>query len=308
MDNFVNKLRIVTELSVEYTELVIQADLPDLEITQNNGEATIVLGSPPLLAPLLDEFTNLEWVQSTYAGVDALVDPLKRQDYQLTNVKGIFGEQISEYVLGYMIAHFRHFKDYKRQQSNKIWKPRRYKTLSTRQMMIFGTGAIGNHLARAASTFNVHTIGINRTGIPPKDSAFSEIVHIEQAISRLQTTDVIVSTLPNTPLTEKLFNAEFFAHCEETLFFNVGRGSSVDTDGLLRSIDAGNISHAFLDVFINEPISEQCPYWHNPNITVTPHIAAFSFPEQVVNIFKENYHRWRDGYSLNHTIDFDKGY
>ncbi|MDG3084608.1 D-2-hydroxyacid dehydrogenase [Vibrio hannami] len=308
MDNFTNKLRILTQTDNKYLELFNSANLPDLELTENNEDADIILAAPPVLAECLDEFINVSWVQSTYAGVDPLMKEGLRQDYDLTNVKGIFGQQISEYVLGYTISHFRHFETYKKQQQDKIWKPHRYSTLAEKKMIILGTGALGNYLAGSAKALNIHTIGVNRTGIPPKDSSFTEVVHIEQLSLRLVEADVIVSTLPSTPKTEGMFDTNFFSHCQKALFFNVGRGNSVVTQALLDALEQENIEHAFLDVFINEPISQQCPYWHNPKVTVTPHIAAYSFPEQVFEIFKENYLLWRDGFQLKHQIDFDKGY
>lgn len=308
MDNFTNKVKIITEYDEEFHQLFNQAGLPDLQLTENSHEANILLASPPKIAGALDSFTQLEWVQSMYAGVDALMEPGLNQDYELTNVKGIFGPQIAEYVLGYTIEHFRHWNRYKSQQQDKIWQPHRYRTINNKCMFIMGTGSIGNYLAKTAAAFGVHTVGVNRTGIPPKQSAFSEVLHIEQLHSQLSRADILISTLPKTDLTTGIYNQQLFSHCSEVLFFNVGRGDAVVTDDLLEALNNGSVKHAYLDVFINEPISQQCPYWHNPNVTVTPHIAANSFPELVFDIFKENYLLWRDGFQLKNRIDFDKGY
>ena len=104
MNNFTNKLYIATEHDDTYVQLILNQDLPDLEITQNPESAEIVLASPPLIADRLDEFTQLDWLQSTYAGINKLTQPNLRHDYTLTNVKGIFGPAIAEYVLGYTIS------------------------------------------------------------------------------------------------------------------------------------------------------------------------------------------------------------
>lgn len=308
MNNSTNKLKILTQTDERYYQLFEEASLPGLQLTDNNAEADIVLAAPPLLAKHLSEFPHVDWVQSVYAGVDSLMAPGLRQNYRLTNVKGIFGQQIAEYVLGYTIEHFRHFNTYREQQQNKHWKPHFYQTLAGKKLLILGTGALGNYLAETAAAFKLHTVGVNRTGIPPKGSAFKEVVHNEQMQNRLPEADIIVSTLPATPLTEGMFDTAFFAACQNILFFNVGRGNSVDTPALLDALEQGKVAHAFLDVFINEPISQQCPYWHNPKVTVTPHIAAYSFPEQVYEIFKDNYLRWYDGFQLQYQVDFSKGY
>jgi phosphoglycerate dehydrogenase-like enzyme len=311
MNNSTNKLKILTQLpqtDALYSQLLEEASLPDLQLTDNNAEADIVLAAPPVLATCLNDFSRLDWVQSVYAGVDSLMIPGLRQDYRLTNVKGIFGQQISEYVLGYTIEHFRHFRTYQTQQQNKQWQPHFYQTLAGKTLLILGTGALGNYLAQTAAAFRLHTIGVNRTGIPPRDSTFKEVVHSEQMHNRLPEADIVVSTLPATPQTEGMFDAQFFSACQNALFFNVGRGNSVNTPALLEALEQGKVEHAFLDVFINEPISQQCPYWHNPKVTVTPHIAAYSFPEQVFEIFRDNYLRWHDGFQLQYQVDFSKGY
>lgn len=308
MDNFTNKVKIITEYDSEFQSLFEKANLPDLVLTQQNSEANIVLASPPKIASSLDSFSNLEWVQSMYAGIDALTEPSLNKNYLLTNVKGIFGPQIAEYVLGYTIEHFRHWGKYRSQQKEQVWLPHRYRTISEKKMFILGTGSIGNHLAKTAAAFGVHTIGVNRTGIPPKSSFFDHIVHIEQLSSQLNQADILVSTLPKTPETTGMFNNALFSHCQDILFFNVGRGDSVVTEDLLSALKLGHVKHAYLDVFINEPISQQCPYWQHPNVTITPHIAANSFPDLVFDIFKENYLLWRDGFQLKNQIDFDKGY
>ncbi|MCW8348028.1 D-2-hydroxyacid dehydrogenase [Vibrio sp. ZSDZ65] len=301
-------LALVTEDNDKYLSLLKQRQLPDLEICSKGHAASIVLAAPPKLADSLDCYPKVQWIQSTYAGVDAILEKASAPRFQLTNVKGIFGQQISEYVLGHTINHYRHFALYKQQQTNRDWQQHHYQSLNGKRMAIFGTGAIGSHLANVVKALGMIPIGINRTGIPPRQSAFAETYHINEVNTLLASVDIIVSTLPNTRATHGIFNRELFAHCRGVLFFNVGRGATVDTPSLLTALEAGQIDHAFLDVFINEPISQECPYWHHSQVTVTPHIAALSFPEQVVDIFAENYLRWRDGFQLQNLVDFNKGY
>ncbi|MBY6199660.1 D-2-hydroxyacid dehydrogenase [Vibrio hangzhouensis] len=303
-----HRLALVTEDNDKYRPLISAKALPELEMVDNIRDATILLAAPPKLAGELSKATQVEWVQSTYAGVDALLNSPQPKQYQLTNVKGIFGQQISEYVLGYTISYFRHFDLYKAQQAKRDWQPHFYQSLIGRRMAIFGTGAIGGHLANTVRGLGIIPVGINRTGIPPRQSKFAETYHINEAHGALEHADIIVNTLPNTPQTEGIFNEALFSRCKGALFFNVGRGKTVDSNALIAALEQGHVAHAFLDVFVNEPISQECPYWHHPNVTVTPHVAAISFPEQVVEIFAENYARWRDGFQLQNLIDFEKGY
>ncbi len=303
-----NKLLIISKEKEKYLSLFECSDLPDLEICHDLRKADIILADPPLIKDLLDQCERVEWLQSTFAGIDVLVDPHLKQDYELTNVKGIFGQQISEYVLGYCIQHFRHFTQYAQQQHKKQWLPHDYISLSNKTMVILGTGSIGCSLAITAKALGFTVYGINRSGIPPKESPFKQVFHITEINTAFKQADVIVSTLPKTDQTIGLLNTEILSHGNGALLFSVGRGEILDNYGLLHSLENKTISHAFLDVFMNEPLSQECPYWHHPNITVTPHIAAVSFPEQVFEQFSINYLRWRDGFSLLNLIDFDKGY
>ena len=308
MNNFTNKLYIATEHDDTYVQLILKQDLPDLEITQNPETAEIVLASPPLIADCLDEFTQLDWLQSTYAGINKLTQHNLRHDYTLTNVKGIFGPAIAEYVLGYTISHFRHFSHYHKQQQQQNWQPQLYTSLTDKTMVVLGTGSIGCHLAQAASAFGIHTIGVNRTGIPPKHEVFKDTFHINELEAALEQADIVINTLPSTAETYQLLNQTTLSYCSNVLLFNVGRGESVDNKALLLAIKNRWVEHAFLDVFEHEPLSQDHPFWKLPQVTITPHIAALSEPRQVVEIFAENYKQWRDGFTLNHVIDFDKGY
>ncbi|MEZ8084901.1 D-2-hydroxyacid dehydrogenase [Vibrio sp. 1S139] len=308
MNNFTNKLYILTEHDDTYTQLILNQDLSDLEITQNPESAQIVLASPPLIAERLGEFKELDWVQSTYAGINKLTQPDLRQDYTLTNVKGIFGPAIAEYVLGYTISHCRHFPHYHQHQQQRNWQPQLYTSLTDKTMVILGTGSIGSHLAKTAAAFGIHTIGVNRTGIPSKQETFKETFHINEIEAALKQADIVVNTLPSTAETYQLLNQTTLGYCSNVLLFNVGRGESIDNKALLLAIKNRWVEHAFLDVFESEPLSQEHPFWKLPQVTITPHIAALSEPRQVVEIFAENYKQWRDGFTLNHVIDFEKGY
>lgn len=303
-----NQIFLLSEHRDTYETLLVEKNLPDLAITNKPQDAQIVLADPPLLSQRLDEFSQLEWVQSTFAGVNALMVPNLRRDYTLTNVRGIFGPLIAEYVIGYSIAHFRHFMQYHQQQQSKQWQPHLYTSLQSKTMVILGTGSIGSHLGKTAQLMGMKAIGINRTGIPTSGGEFNQTFHINELASAFHQVDIVVNTLPSTPETQRLLNSEVLSHLNQALLFNVGRGDVIDDAGLLLALKNRWVEHAFLDVFEQEPLSPQHPFWKLQQVTITPHIAALSFPEQVVDIFADNYLSWRDGFSLTNQVDFDKGY
>ncbi|MGL6026508.1 MAG: D-2-hydroxyacid dehydrogenase [Vibrio sp.] len=307
MNNF-HYLYILTEHDQHYRELLKQRQLPELRLTDDRTQATILLAAPPLAARCLDDFPRLQWLQSAYAGVDTLIKPQLRQDYQLTNIKGIFGQLIAEYVMGYALQQQRDFAIYHRQQLQRCWQPHPYASLANQTMVILGTGSIGSHLAKVAKLFGLRVIGVNRTGVPSSEGDFDVTYPISELSLALARADLLVNTLPNTLATAGLLNHANLRHCHQALLFNVGRGATLVEQDLPALLAAGHIRHAFLDVFEHEPLATEHPFWQHPAITVTPHIAAVSFPEQVINIFADNYQRWREQRPLRNAIDFAKGY
>jgi phosphoglycerate dehydrogenase-like enzyme len=92
------------------------------------------------------------------------------------------------------------------------------------------------------------------------------------------------------------------------VLINVGRGSIVNENDLVTALQQQQIAAAVLDVFETEPLPEDSQLWGLPNVFVTPHVAAASFPQDVIEIFVENYGRFTRSEPLLHLIDFERGY
>ena len=302
-----HEVMIVSRQQARYEDLLHQAQLPDLVLTRDPQRASIILADPPAIIAQLSQFPRLRWLQSTYAGVDALMRDDLRQDYTLTNVRGCFGQLIAEYVFGLLLDNTRHFSTYHQQQQSALWQAQPYRTIAGQCMVILGTGSIGSHVARVAQAFGLRVIGVNRSGTTT-EPAFTQCYAIDALPEALAQANVVVSVLPATPATHHLLNADSLAHCQDVMLFNVGRGNAVCEQGLLQAIEQGHIRHACLDVFQQEPLPSSHPFWAHPQISVTPHIAAESFPEQVMAIFADNYRRWHQGEPLQYQVDFGRGY
>ncbi|MEC6909297.1 D-2-hydroxyacid dehydrogenase [Photobacterium piscicola] len=301
------KVKIVSRQQQRYVQLLTNAQLPLLKITEDPQQATVLLADPPLIAPHLAKYPHLQWLQSTYAGIDALIKPEIRQDYQLTNIRGIFGPLIAEYILGHILNHQRHFPQYKAQQQRSHWQSHPYQSMVDKTMVIIGTGTIGQHLAKVGTVLGCHIIGVNRNGIAAS-ADFQQTYAITALNTALTQADYVISILPATADTDDLFDQDSFSHCKNALFFNVGRGNAVNEQALIMALEQQHITHAFIDVFKTEPLTPDHIFWHHPKITITPHIAAESFPEQVFTIFKANYFRFQQQQKLNYLIDLKRGY
>ena len=166
-------LLLVSRDNRHYRTLLQDSALPRLKLLCPDDEtqalalapeAELLLGEPAAIARVLPHAHKLRWAQSTYAGIDALLKPGLRQDYQLTNIRGIFGPLMSEYVFAHLLSLTRHLPLYREQQKQHQWQPLSYRPLSERRLLILGTGSIGQHLAQTAHQFGMTVWGINRHG------------------------------------------------------------------------------------------------------------------------------------------------
>ena len=311
-----NKLLVLSAEAAEYTELIQAAGLHQLEVRSAHdtdsaisliADCNIILGDPPLIGNLLPSAEQLEWVQSSWAGVDNLCQKGLRRDYTLTNAKGIFGPLISEYVMAYLFGFERRIFDMRRNQLNHDWRPLPYRPANEIELGIIGLGSIGKHLALTARHFGMHVTGLNRSGSPCND--VDRVYTRDGMADFLETLDYVVLTLPATLETRHLVDARVLSMMKpSSILFNVGRGNSINEDDLVDALREGIIGGAVLDVFEKEPLQQDSPLWQLPNVFVTPHTSANSFPEDLAGIFIENYQRFLRKEPLLHVVDFELGY
>src|SRR5262249_49272538 len=145
-----------------YRRLVEAAQLPQLVITTDEATCDIVLGEPALIAPAIDRLSSVTWAQSTWAGVEPLLDPSRRRGYVLTNARGVFGGLMAEYVFAYMLARERCLLDKHASQRERRWDPAPPGTLRGKTLGLLGVGSIGAALARMAKAFGMRVKGYTR--------------------------------------------------------------------------------------------------------------------------------------------------
>jgi len=311
-----NRVLILTPDSQEYLRRVRQHHLPRTELSafdnvdQARDQITrcnIILGAPPLLPELLPMANRLQWVQSTFAGVDSLCRPGSRRDYLLTGIKGVFGPLMSEYVFAHILARERHLPEACLTQQHREWDDLPYRSLQGLTLGICGLGSIGRHIAGTAHHFGMRVLAYKRTpGSDPRVAKVYQGQHLKEFLAEV---DYLVLALPSTSDTRHLINsAALGAMKHDSVLINVGRGDTVVEADLVRALRHGTIAAAVLDVFEQEPLPETSPLWSLPNVTITPHNAARSFPEDVVRVFCDNYRRFLAGKTLENLVDFEVGY
>jgi phosphoglycerate dehydrogenase-like enzyme len=121
--------------------------------------------------------------------------------------------------------------------------------------------------------------------------------------------DYLISIMPNTAATRHFVDAALLAALpSRAVFVNPGRGSTVDETALADALSSGRLAAAVLDVFETEPLPVDHFLWRTPNVVITSHTAALSFPEDIAPLFIDNYRRFADGESLKYQVSFDHGY
>ncbi len=259
----------------------------------------------------LARFPKLCWIQILSAGLEGLpVSEIQKRGILVTNAAGVHGAPMSEFVV-YCMLHFS--KDMERYQQLK--KEKRYDRtklvgeLEGLEVLIYGTGTIGQAVARMLTLFKVKVFGVNTTGRAVEP--FIETYTLAQAARKLATADYVISLLPSTPKTRGFFSREYLARMKnEAVFISIGRGDVVDEQSLVEMLQQGRLKGAALDVFEREPLPPESPLWDCEHLILTPHMSAKSiyYIDRCVDIFIQNLLAFRSGGSMLNVVDFARGY
>lgn len=291
----------------EYQKMIEAAQLPDLEVVGDSAQADIVLGEPKAIREALPRLSKLKWAQAIYAGVEPLVDPAQRRDYVLTNARGVFGELMSEYVFGYLLFLEKKMLERIQAQKEHNWQRTDPGVLRGKTIGLLGVGSIGAHLAGTAKHFGMTVRGFTRQSETSKD--VDRYYHGDELLQFADGLDYLVSVLPRIIETNKIVDEALLAALpNHAVFINVGRGNSVDEAALVRTLKEGKLAAAVLDVFEKEPVPADHPFWDTPNLYMTYHTSAISYPEDITKLFVENYRLYVDGKPLKYVVDFERGY
>lgn len=309
-------LLILSKHAPEYLRLIQAARLPDLtvftaqepdEALQHAGDCELFFGEPSLAAQVIGQMPRLRWLQSTWAGVEPLLSACRERDITLTNVRGVYGPLMSEYVFGYLLAIERRILPRWQAQQNQVWDGSELGTLCGKLLGLLGVGSIGAHLARTARHFGMRLRGYTRRS---EDSPeIEQYFHGDQKLDFARGLDYLVCTLPGTAHTRRLVDAEMLAALPAHAWLvNVGRGSTLDEPALVEALQRGRLGGAVLDVFQQEPLPPDHPLWRMPNTFITSHSAALNYPPDIAALFIENYRRYTRREALVGLVDFDEGY
>ncbi|MBA4319459.1 MAG: glyoxylate/hydroxypyruvate reductase A [Flavobacterium sp.] len=258
---------------------------------------------------IFKKYPNLKAIQSLGASVDHIFNSNKiGTNTQVARIiDPILAEDIWEYTLTATMNHIRRFNHYKYFQEKKTWVPFPYKNIKGTTVSILGLGNIGGYVAKkfASMGFKVSGWSTTKKKIPNVKSFTGK----EGLFNVLKDADVIINILPLTKLTKGILNRVTLAKAEnDPYIINVGRGEHIDEKTLLKRLNNFRVSGACLDVFNVEPLPKEHPFWDNPDIRITPHIAALTNIETAIGQIVENYYRLKKKKKLLNTVSQKKGY
>lgn len=280
-------------------EASLSAALPSLRVLACGGLADIDW------APA----RSLELVQIFGAGVDHLPAGRLPPRVQIVNARGIHGGEIRDHALAMMLAFARELPRLAELQRRRRWAPFAAGTLREKTLGILGLGHIGRDVAAAGRALGMLVIG-TRTRDEPVPEA-DETLAPEHTQRVLAESDYVVVCLPATAATRGLIDENALAAMKPSAVLVVlSRGGIVDEAALCRRLHAGALGGAALDVFADEPLSEDSPLWSTPRLLVSPHMAGLShdYFARAFAVLAENLERLDAGVPLLTPVDLERGY
>jgi phosphoglycerate dehydrogenase-like enzyme len=266
--------------------------------------------TPAGLADAVRRALNLRWVQATAAGAGELVRAADLgaalERVIVTTAAGVHGSVLAEFVYAGALWLLRDMDRMTADRAARAWAHYPNRELHGGTLVVVGLGSIGAAVARVGRAFGMTTIGLTRDGAPRSGAETDETMPLTQLTRALARADLAVVTLPATELTTGVVDAEAIAALPPgAIFANVGRGAVVDEAALLAVLQAKAIRGAVLDVFAQEPLPPEHPFWTMDNVVLSPHTAALSVHEnaRIVDLFLGNLRRYAEGRTLRNVVD-----
>jgi len=235
----------------------------------------LVTFAPMLSAHVLASATRLKWVQALGTGVDNLIDqPTLREDVIVTNMRGIHGAPVAEAALAGMLALARGLPRALRAQNERQWQRFPAQLLHDKTVGIFGVGQIAEALAPKCKVLGMRVVGV--TSAPRQVPGFDLMHRREKLAEVVGDFDFLVLLTPLSAATRNSINAGIFAAMKPTSYLiNLARGGVVDEPALIAALASNRIAGAALDVFNQEPLPADHPFWSMPNVIITAHQGGF---------------------------------
>jgi glyoxylate/hydroxypyruvate reductase A len=261
----------------------------------------------------LAAFANLRAIFNLGAGVDALMADSSLPKVPLVRAAvGDLTSRMTEYVVLHVLMHHRQEPYLRASQHAKRWQPKFQWPASAISVGIMGLGMLGSNAADALKRLGFRVSGWSRS---PKQIEGIDCFHGKAQLDAfLQRTDILVCLLPLTPGTRQILNRGLFAKLNRDgpigapVLINAGRGGLQNEADILACLDDGTLGAASLDVFAEEPLPADSPFWTHPKVVLTPHNAADTDPDEISRYVARQIDRFEAGEALENVVDPARGY
>ena len=252
---------------------------------------------------------NLKLIISIFAGQDMLLaDKTLPEHVPIVRAANPAGDpMMTETTILHVLRHHRQLPELLLAQQKGEWaSPKRLKTRD-RKVGIMGLGPIGLAAAKAVRDLDFRTAAWVKH---PREVEGIEIFHgDDQLAAFLGRSEIVVNLLPATPATEDILCAKTFAQMPKgAAVINLGRGQQVVDSDLIAALDSGQLVAATLDVFRQEPLPSDHPFWRHPRVTVIPHASRGQFPAEIAPLICGHIRRYARGEKMTDVVDPNAGY
>ncbi|BEN63402.1 glyoxylate/hydroxypyruvate reductase A [Serratia marcescens] len=257
---------------------------------------------------------DLKAVFALGAGVDAILDQERKHPGTLPAGVPLLrledtgmAQQMQEYALSYALRYFRRFDEYQALQQRQEWQPLDPHSLDDFTIGILGAGVLGQSVARKLTEFGFRVRCWSRSA--KQIDGVQSFAGEAQRAAFLDGVKLLINLLPNTPETIGILNRELFAQLSAGAYLiNIARGAHLVEADLLAALEQGQLAAATLDVFAREPLPQDHPFWRHPRVTITPHIAAITLPQQAMDQIAANIRALEAGHAPAGVVDRQRGY
>ncbi len=308
-----SQLEQIKEKADRYGYQVVHTN--DLDEAKKEAEdASILYGCNTEIIPYAKE---MKWYCTYFAGVNQYVRPgLLPKDCILSNSAGAYGVTIAEHIIMVTLDMMRNFLYNHNLGKNTDWSGKEdipMDSIYGSRITVLGTGDIGTSFASRVKGFLPKSIvGVNTSGKKPSED-YDSILTVDRLDEILPETDLLVMSLPGTEKTAGIISEDRLKLLPRGSYIvNVGRGSAIDEEALVKYLDSGKLSGVALDVMGHEPPEADDPIRKVKNLLITPHIAGqmnLSYTRQkAVDMFVEDLDNYCKGKDLKHGVNIELGY
>ena len=269
-------------------------------------EADIAFGQPDLES--ISRSEKLRWIHISTAGFTRYDTAEFRgmaaaRGLVVTNSSSVYAAACAEHVFAFMMAQSRQLPQGLRSHAASgdpdYFRLRRESvSLRGQDLVILGFGGIAKELVKLLAPLELRITAMRRS---PRGDEGCPTVTAEELPAALATADHVINILPDNAASRNFIDATRLAEMKAgCVFYNIGRGTTVDQSSLLDALRSGHLAAAWLDVTEPEPLPADHPLRGEPNCFITPHTAGGHADEAgtLIRHFLANFNRFLAGEPL----------